>query len=179
LINKNGKPIHLEVIYKFYLCDPSLKGLDCWIGPNKKDSLVEKLNKLREKQLPLLYSKECEKYLKSISLQSADISQQVYFKAQLFLPLGKNPLIDTSINTNCIMGFYCSPHTLIKFKNAKFYIPSKKDWLMTPHTNVAWMAYEKYLEESKTYLDRQFSPMCWMKTTSGELKKFFLIWWEV
>jgi len=179
LINKNGKPIHLEVIYKFYLCDPSLKGLDCWIGPNKKDSLVEKLNKLREKQLPLLYSKECEKYLKSISLQSADISQQVYFKAQLFLPLGKNPSINSLINTDCIAGFYCSLHTLTEFKNAKFFIPSKKDWLMTPHTNVAWMAYEKYLEESKTYLDRQFSPMCWMKTTSGELKKFFLIWWEV
>ena len=179
LINKNGKPIHLEVIYKFYLCDPSLKGLDCWIGPNKKDSLVEKLNKLREKQLPLLYSKECEKYLKSISLQSADISQQVYFKAQLFLPLGKNPSINSLINTDCIAGFYCSLHTLTEFKNAKFFIPSKKDWLMTPHTNVAWMAYEKYLEESKTYLDRQFSPMCWIKSTSGELKKFFLIWWEV
>ena len=37
---------------------------------------------------------------------------------------------------------------------------------------------EKYLEQSKNYLDRQFSPMCWMKTTTGELKKFFLIWWE-
>ena len=173
MINKNGKPIHLEVIYKFYLYDPTLKGLDCWIGPNKKDSLVEKLNKLREKQLPLLYSKECEKYLKSISLQSAYISQQVYFKAQLFLPLGKNPRIDTSINTNCIMGFYCSPHKLIEFKNAKFYIPSKKDWLMTPHTNVGWMAYEKYLEESKTYLDRQFSPMCWDKINIRRTQKVF------
>ena len=69
LIEHTKRPIHLEVIYKFYLYDPTLKGLDCLIGPNKKDSLVEKLNKLREKQLPLLYSKECEKYLKSISLQ--------------------------------------------------------------------------------------------------------------
>ena len=49
---------------------------------------------------------------------------------------------------------------------------------MIPHTNVDWMSYEKYLEESKNYLERQFSPMCWMKTTTGELKKFFLIWWE-
>ena len=37
--------------------------------------------------------------------------------------------------------------------------------------------YEKYLEENKKYLERQFSPLCWMKTTTGELKKFFLIWW--
>ena len=178
LLIKNGKPIHLEVIYKFYLYDPTLEGLDCWIGPNKKDSLIEKLDKLQLKQLPLLYAKECEKYLKSISLDIVDFSQQVYFKAQLFLPLGKNLSINTPINTNCIVGFYCSLHTLTEFKNAKFFIPSKKDWLITPHTNVDWMGYEKYLEQSKIYLKRQFSPMCWMKTTTGELKKFFLIWWE-
>ena len=178
LLIKNGKPIHLEVIYKFYLYDPTLDGLDCWIGPNKKDSLVEKLDKLRQKQLPLLYTKECKKYLKSISLDTTDFSQQVYFKAQLFVPLGKNSSINSNINTDCIVGFYCSLHTLTEFKNAKFFIPSKKDWLITPHTNVDWIVYEKFLKQSKTYLNRHFSPMCWIKTTSGELKKFFLIWWE-
>ena len=179
LLYKNGNPIHLEVIYKFYLYDPTKQGLHCWIGPNKKDCLVEKLEKLQQKQLPLLYSKECEKYLKSISLQSADISQQVYFKAQLFVPFRMKKEIQSSINTDCIVGYYFKPHELVQFKDAKFYIPTKKDWLMIPHTNVDWTAYEKYLEESKNYLDRQFSPMCWMKTTTGELKKFFLIWWEV
>ena len=178
LLYKNGNPIHLEVIYKFYLYDPTKQGLDCWIGPNKKDSLVEKLDKLRQKQLPLLYAKESEKYLKSISLDTTDFLQQVYFKAQLFLPLGKNPTINSPINTDCIVGFYCSLYTLTEFKNAKFFIPSKKDWLITPHTNVDWIVYEKFLEQSRTYLNRQFSPMCWMKTTSGELKKFFLVWWE-
>ena len=179
LLYKNANPIHLEVIYKFYLYDPTKQGLHCWIGPNKKDRLVEKLEKLQQKQLPLLYSKECEKYLKSISLHSSDFSQQVYFKAQLFVPLGMQTSIDVNINTDCIIGFYCTPLELTTFKNAKFYIPSKKDWLIIPHTNVAWMGYEKYLEQSKNYLDRQFSPMCWMKTNKGELKKFFLIWWEV
>ena len=178
LFFKNDNPIHLEVIYKFYLYDPTKQGLDCWIGPNKKDSLVEKLDKLRQKQLPLLYAKECEKYLKSISLYTTDFSQQVYFKAQLFVPLEKNSSINSRINTDCIVGFYCSLHTLTEYKNAKFFIPSKKDWLITPHTNVDWMVYEKFLEQSKTYLNRHFSPMCWIKTTSGELKKFFLVWWE-
>ena len=177
LLYKNGNPIHLEVIYKFYLYDPTKQGLYCWIGPNKKDRLVEKLEKLQQKQLPLLYAKECEKYLKSISLHSSDFSQQVYFKAQLFLPLGNSKSVDLNINTDCIIGFYCTLLELTKFKNAKFYIPSKKDWLIIPHTNVAWMGYEKYLEENKKYLERQFSPLFWMKTTTGELKKFFLIWW--
>ena len=176
LINKNGKPIHLEVIYKFYLCDPSLKGLDCWIGPNKKDSLVEKLNKLREKQLPLLYSKECEKYLKSISLQSADISQQVYFKAQLFVPLNTK-INHGEVNPTCIVGYYIYRNELSLFKESKFYIPNKKDWLILPHTNVDWLNYDDFVIESKEYLDREFSPMCWIKSKNGELKKFFLVWW--
>ena len=127
--------------------------------------------------MPLLYAKECEKYLKSISLHSSDFSQQVYFKAQLFLPLGNSKSVDLNINTDCIIGFYCTPFELTKFKNAKFFIPSKKDWLIIPHTNVDWIGYKKYLEENKKYLERQFSPLCWMKTTTGELKKFFLIWW--
>lgn len=177
LLYKNGNPIHLEVVYKFYLYDSTKQGLDCWIGPNKKDRLVEKLEKLQQKQLPLLFSKESEKFLNSISLHSADISQQVYFKAQLFLPFGIKKEIQSSINTDCIVGYYFKLNELIEFKNAKFYIPSKKDWLIIPHTNVDWMGYEKYLEESKNYLERQFSPLCWMKTTTGELKKFFLIWW--
>ena len=178
LLYKNGTPIHLEVIYKFYLYDPTKQGLDCWIGPNKKDSLVEKLDKLRQKQLPLLYSKECKEYLQSIDLNAKDIQQQVYFKAQLFVPFRMKKEIQSSINTDCIVGYYFKPHELVQFKDAKFYIPTKKDWLMIPHTNVDWIVYEKFLKQSKTYLDRQFSPMCWMKTTTGELKKFFLIWWE-
>ena len=127
LFYKNEKPIHLEVIYKFYLYDPNKQGLHCWIGPNKKDCLVEKLEKLQQKQLPLLYSKECEKYLKSISLHSADISQQVYFKAQLFLPLGKNPSINSLINTDCISGILLfTSIELTEFKNAKFLYSLKK-----------------------------------------------------
>ena len=140
--------------------------------------MVEKLDKLQQKQLPLLYSKECLEYLQSIDLNAKDIEQQVYFKAQLFVPFRMNTAIESSINKDCIVGYYFKPHELVQFKDAKFYIPTKKDWLMIPHTNVGWMAYEKYLEESKNYLNRQFSPMCWMKTTTGELKKFFLIWWE-
>ena len=52
------KPVHLEIIYKFYLYDKSVgtNELEHWIGPNRRDSLVSKLNKLKDKQLPLLYN---------------------------------------------------------------------------------------------------------------------------
>tara|TARA_R110002074_G_scaffold289550_1_gene461392 strand:- start:4079 stop:4894 length:816 start_codon:yes stop_codon:yes gene_type:complete len=179
ILLKDEKPIHLEIIYKFYLYDASLgkDSLQHWIGPNRRDSLVEKLDKLQQKQLPLLYSKECLGYLQSIDLNAKDIEQQVYFKAQLFVPFGMNIVIESSINKDCIVGFYIHQHELSQFKDAKFYIPNKKDWLIIPHTNVKWMNFEKYFEESKKYLERQFSPMCWIKLPSGKLKKFFLVWW--
>ena len=81
-------PVHIETVYKFYLYDPSVGNseIDHFIGPNRKDSLLEKLTKLKEKQLPLLYSDTCKPYLEKFDLNAETISQQVYFKAQLFLP---------------------------------------------------------------------------------------------
>ena len=179
ILLKGEKPIHLEIIYKFYLYDASLgkDSLQHWIGPNRKDSLVEKLDKLQQKQLPLLYSKECLEYLESINLNVKDIEQQVYFKAQLFVPFRMNTAIESSINKDCIVGFYIHQEELSQFKNAKFYIPSKKDWLIIPHTNIDWLHYKDFVRESSTYLQRQFSPLCWIKTNTGELKKIFLVWW--
>ena len=181
LIYLRGNPIHLEIVYKFYLLDPSANSnsLDCWIGPNRKDSLVEKLEKLQQKQLPLLYSKECREYLKSLHLETEAIEQQVYFKAQLFVPLSIRTVINSNINSDCVAGFYLHSSEIVQFKNAKFYIPAKKDWLIVPHTNVDWLLYDDFIVESSTYLQRKFSPMCWIKLPTGELKKFFLVWWKL
>ena len=68
IILKEKKPIHLEIIYKFYLYDPAVGDTEVahLIGPNRKDSLIDKLKKLKEKQLPLLFTEECADYLKSI-----------------------------------------------------------------------------------------------------------------
>ncbi|MFT6112272.1 MAG: hypothetical protein ACJAXV_001059, partial [Bacteroidia bacterium] len=48
---------HVELAYKFYLYDPacSSEPIKNWIGPNRNDSLQEKLDKLEKKQFPLLY----------------------------------------------------------------------------------------------------------------------------
>ncbi len=53
------KIIHIELIYKFYLYDPEISmELDRWIGPNRNDSLLRKVEKLKNHQFPLLYRKE-------------------------------------------------------------------------------------------------------------------------
>ncbi|AUC84084.1 DUF1853 domain-containing protein [Polaribacter sp. ALD11] len=179
ILLKDKKPVHLEIIYKFYLFDASVgtSEIDHFIGPNRKDSLVEKLTKLKGKQLPLLYSNECLKYLKTINLSSENIAQQVYFKAQLFVPFSDKKIQLSKINNDCIVGFYSKLEELEQFSNCKFFIPIKKDWLVVPHENVNWCSFIQFKEETNSILERQFSPLCWLKKENGEIEKFFLVWW--
>ena len=178
LLLKDDKPIHLEVIYKFYVYDASVgtSEIDHFIGPNRKDALIEKLKKLSKKQLPLLYSKSCESYLEKLHLIASEIAQQVYFKAQLFIPFGEKIILKT-LNQDCIVGFYIKKESLIEFSNCKFYIPKKIDWIVTPHTQVDWQTYSAFIEMANPILERQFSPLFWLKFPNGELKKCFLVWW--
>jgi hypothetical protein len=179
LLLKNHKPIHLEVVYKFYLYDESVGNteIEHFIGPNRKDSLVEKLNKLQQKQLPLLYTNECKTYLKNIRLNVSEIEQQVYFKAQLFVPFSNSKLKLSILNQNCIVGFYLNQKELKQFRNCKFYIPSKKDWLTIPHSNVDWIPFNLFKLRIEPFFDRQFSPLIWIKNPKGTINKAFLIWW--
>jgi hypothetical protein len=179
IILKEQKPIHLEIIYKFYLYDASVgkTEIDHFIGPNRKDSLVEKLNKLKDKQLPLLYSNECSNYLKTINLKASKIEQQVYFKAQLFVPFSNNDVHLSVLNNNCICGFYINKKELENFADCKFFIPNKKDWIVIPHKNVNWLNFKEFKIQAKDFYETKRSPLCWVKKQNGELVKIFLIWW--
>ncbi|XMO84953.1 DUF1853 family protein [Algibacter sp. AS12] len=179
LLKRNGKPIHLEIIYKFYLYDASVGDTEIkhFIGPNRKDSLIEKLNKLKEKQLPLLYSNACKPYLETLELESENMSQQVYFKAQLFIPFSNLDIKLKTLNTDCIAGFYINQNDLHQFEGCKFYIPYKKDWLLLPHTHVNWLNFDSFIAKTNDYFEQKFSALCWVKFNTGELKKMFLVWW--
>ncbi|PWH83582.1 DUF1853 domain-containing protein [Algibacter marinivivus] len=179
LLLKNDKPVHLEIIYKFYLYDESVgdSEINHFIGPNRKDSLLEKLNKLKDKQLPLLYSDVCKPYLDTLDINIEVIKQQVYFKAQLFLPFSNQDIKLNTLNTDCIAGFYINLNALQQFEDCKFYIPNKKDWLVIPHANVNWLNFNTFELKTKNFLEQKFSALCWIKFKNGELKKLFLVWW--
>lgn len=180
ILLKDEKTIHLEVIYKFYLFDERVGSseIDHFIGPNRKDSLLEKLEKLKNKQLPLLYSNECSAYLKTIAINSSEIEQQVYFKAQLFVPYQNRNITLKHVNTACIVGFYINIKELEQFRSCKFFIPIKKDWLQIPHENVTWQNFIDFNASVNPILERKFSPLCWIKHKNGIVEKFFLVWWK-
>ncbi|MGG8497778.1 DUF1853 family protein [Tenacibaculum sp. TC6] len=179
LLLENNIPVHLEIIYKFYLYDPSIttSEINKWIGPNRRDSLTQKLTKLTEKQLPLLYSNECKIYLETIGFSSETMVQKVYFKAQLFVPLHSIQKEYPYLNNQCILGYYCTKNELSQFSNAKFYIPSKHNWLVLPHAHVSWLNYTSFLEKVSCYLQEENAPLCWVKKPNGEFLKLFVVWW--
>ena len=179
----NDKPVHLEIIYKFYVYDESITHFDGdqelahWIGPNRKDSLLQKLDKLKDKQLPLLYHPDALKYLEKYTLDPKKIEQKVLFKAQLFVPFNKTIPACKLINPACIAGFSLKKEDLPQFKTSKFYIPTKADWLLEAYTEVTWLTYSSFMDTVTLILQGQTAPLVWIKRTNGEIYKSFIIWW--
>ena len=148
LFQNHGEFIHMEIVFKFYLYDPSLNesALSQWIGPNRKDSLIHKLEKLKHKQFPLLHNPITQEFLNNFNTKASDFKQYVCFKAQLFLPIAfKEALpLNVSLNKKCIKGWYINNSELVHYKMNRFYIPEKQDWLIDPHIDVNWIVYDNF-----------------------------------
>ena len=80
--------LHVELIYKFYLFDPTCgtSEKDHLIGPNKRDSLNRKLERLQKRQFPLLFEPATQKLLDALKISPENVLQKMCFKAFVFLP---------------------------------------------------------------------------------------------
>ncbi len=177
---QNDKVIHIELIYKFYLYDPSMsQELDRWIGPNRKDSLLQKVDKLKNKQLPLLFRDETTPILESFNLRASTINQQVCFLANLFIPYLHRDESLPHLNKNCIVGYWMRLEEFIVEEHTSllFYIPKKQDWVVKPKYNEMWFSFEDICNEVQLYLSQKKSPLVWVKTNEDSYKKLFIIWW--
>ena len=109
LFRHNEELIHLELACKFYLYDPTLANakLNAWIGPRRKDSLLEKLNKLKKKQFPLLHSNRMKADLSKLGYESNQFKQYLALKGILFTPYFRKEKLDLNgINPKAIKGKY-------------------------------------------------------------------------
>lgn len=174
------KYIHVEHIYKFYLYDDSFPNeIDRFIGPNRNDTFVKKLAKLKDKQLPLLYKNETKNYLKGIDINS--IEQKVCFKGNIYLPrhlLGKNIPI---INNFCIKGFYINQEKFVKekeFREFEYFLPPRNDWVSDFNTNEIWITFDKIIDKIELILSYEKSTLVWLRNSKeNETQSFFVTWW--
>lgn len=178
LLEYNSEWIHLEIVYKFYLYDATLGSteIERWIGPNRNDSLVEKVNKLKTRQLPLLYASHSKSTLAKHHLNVKFITQYVLFKAQLFVPYQETVPFN-HLNNNCVCGFYIHTTQLEDFSMCQFYIPSKLDWFLEPNLDVNWLNFEQFRTRVETFLNQFKSPLIWIKKPDDIVLKCFLVWW--
>ncbi len=180
LFLKDEHPVHLEIIYKFYLYDSTdsyANELSHWIGPNRNDTLVYKLNKLKEKQLPLLYHPKTKEALKKYPFDINSIKQQVCFKAQLFLPYHNRFINESLLNPHCVVGWYLNFEKINELKIDKFYIPEKLEWLCSPKETVDWLSFIEAKHKIQSFISKKRSPLCWLKNEHSELQKCFITWW--
>ena len=180
LLKHKNTIFHLEIVYKFYVFKPDcvvsheLEGL---VGPNLKDSFLEKLNKLKSHQFPLLYHSKTKDILSKFNILDDFIFQKTIFKAQVFVPLGIKVPDFSTINPDCILGYYCSLDYIIEhYSNSSFHIPCKHDWLITPHNSVKWFKIKTLNHKVCTLFELNKSPMCWIKTKDN-IFKVFIVWW--
>ena len=177
----NNQPIHLEVVYKFYLYDTLNTYQDplaYWIGPNRKDSLLYKLDKLKNKQFPLLYKEETQQHLKTFDIDISKVEQQVCFKAQLFLPYNQSKTDVALVNKKCVRGFFISYEDISIFEEAKFYVPNKLDWLIIPHNHVEWLTFVEVKEKIEKQIKDMRSPLIWIKHNDDvPIEKCFITFW--
>lgn len=173
----NHEVIHVELAYKFYLLDPTLSSdfSKNWIGPNRNDSLVEKLAKLKNKQFPLLQSESAQKALVGVDVHKT--SQAVCFLASLFVPYNFRSRLDPAYE-KAIVGHHLDFNTFQKLNKPtkEYYIPSKKEWGIDPAENSFWQNFEQVQQHIQQCLFEKQAPLCWQKD-GDKYSVFFIVWW--
>ena len=87
LVSGEGEVWHLELAVKFYLCAPGRPGdaWSDWIGPNGRDRLDRKLDRMRDHQLPLGQSEHARSHLAALGLPAPTRSAAVLHGVRFIL----------------------------------------------------------------------------------------------
>jgi hypothetical protein len=174
------KKLHVELVYKFYLFVKAEDEISSWIGPNKNDSLLLKLDKLRLKQFPLLNRSITTSTINKLGINTEGMEQQICFLGNLFLPYEMSNEFISSVNSKCVVGWWMNleDFKIALFQSFEFSIPNKKDWVLSPQEKEGeWLSYQAFLSEVELLHAREKSPLCWIKKPNGTLERFFLVWW--
>ncbi|TDD97461.1 DUF1853 family protein [Flavobacterium cellulosilyticum] len=174
---KKKQILHLELAYKFYLFDPNIssEGIHNWIGPNRNDSLIEKLDKLNTKQFPLLYHPCTALQLENIDVKT--ISQALCLLVSLFVPYDFKTKLDSDYQ-KAIKGYYFNFETFnnLDTSDKLYFLPPKTAWGIDPSENKIWSDYNNIKEQLKKSIHEKQAPLCWQQH-QGTYMEFFIVWW--
>lgn len=175
---KTNEVVHIELACKFYLYDKNTKVWEeeRWIGPNRKDSLYEKLQKIKLKQFPILHADKTIQTLRKLNVEIPSV-QELCLKAFLFIPK-EMPAQEFPINyQNCIVGHWIRLEDFYKEDETALYaIPDKKEWLLPPDQLLQWHSFSEMRLEVEKKIEINRSPLIYKKTQYS-IERFFIVWW--
>lgn len=178
LQNKETKAfVHMELAYKFYLYDASISDEipHNWIGPNRNDSLVLKLEKLQKQQFKLLHTSYAQAQLSGLEHQK--VTQQLCLLANLFVPLGFD-ISQIPQYQHALIGYYMDFKAFLAYVSgtSRFYIPNKKEWGMAPQSALQWYDLDTIQTPIADALSKKQAPLVWIKSEQ-EFEQLFVVWW--
>ena len=172
--------IHVDLTYKFYLIDPTIpEPIHRLIGPNKKDQFFDKMEKIKNKQFPLVHTPEGVKALADKQIDHLQVAHQCCFKAQLFSPYEDSTVHIGTLNKDCLAGYWLRLEAFItaEFATAQFYMPPKLEWVIEPNNQVVWKSHVDIMVDIRLHLLEERAPMIWLKKSTTEFEKLFIVWW--
>lgn len=177
--SKTQATLHVELACKFYLFDSSLNASEMneWIGPNRRDSLKKKLDKLKLKQFPLIERKETQVTLKTLQIDSNSIKQQLCLKAFLFIRKHSQIYKFSENYQECIIGYWLPfSEFMLEDKTAIYAIPKKKEWLLPLENSGEWFSFYEVKNLIKIQIENNQSVLVYKKIGS-QIVSFFVVWW--
>lgn len=178
LLNENTKQLtHLELAYKFYLLDPNISSvtINNWIGPNRKDSLKEKLDKIRSRQFPLLYHQATKARLDRIEIK--EVAQKVCLLVSLFIPYQYQAKLPPAYQ-KAVKGYYINRAVFNRLDHTQkaYYLPQKREWGIDPSENKIWMDFDTIKANLTKSMEEKRARLCWQKHKDA-YAAFFIVWW--
>lgn len=178
IIENQPNFLHIELVYKFYIYDPTYhrNSLHCFMGPKRKDFLYKKIEKLRNHQFPMLFNAFTQKQLKELALPTSHYEQKLSFMAKVFLPLNKAVNLPSYINPKTVSGFW------LKFSELKllnkfhhYFIPKRQDWMTIPsESDYTFEDFESIEMQVNVLIKSGIRPMLWEKTKEGKFNSYFV-----
>lgn len=130
---QEGKTIHVECAVKFYLCTGDGSELSHFEGPNRKDRLDLKWDKLLHKQIRLSETDAGHATTETLNMHPTQTA--VLIQGYLFYPIGQSiSNLHTSINPKHLQGWWIrnEHRDQILDKTLCYQILNKPFWLARP-----------------------------------------------